>query len=228
MKAADRNANGSTARFVFMIFSLGWSRLLQGFDCDSEVLPKTLPSAAVLTISPLGPYRPMPVRGFLYFGVCPRYRGQLTQPHEHPAHFDRVLAFDPPGLLGVGELGKKHVHMVVALTNGKVPFLDAIVAHAAAQGVVEEREVQIEVDPNQSVQRRLPGAREFAVDRHSDLPARVAGLLNAFKERIGIEVEMLNPLNRMRPSSKFEPEFLESVAPSLGVGVGLAMRRVDF
>ena len=32
---------------------------------------------------------------------------------------------------------------------------------------------------------------------------------------------------RMQPSSKFEPEYLDEVAPALGVGVGLAMRRVD-
>ena len=37
----------------------------------------------------------------------------------------------------------------------------------------------------------------------------------------------MNPLNRMVPSSKFEPEFLDEMAPSLGVGVGLALRRME-
>lgn len=57
--------------------------------------------------------------------------------------------------------------------------------------------------------------------------ASVAGFLPAFRERTGYEVEIFNPLNRMVPSSKFEPDYLDGIAPSLGVGVGLAMRQVD-
>lgn len=57
--------------------------------------------------------------------------------------------------------------------------------------------------------------------------AKVAGFEAAFKERTGYDVAILNPLNRMVPSSKFEPEFLDEVAPALGVGVGLALRRMD-
>ena len=55
----------------------------------------------------------------------------------------------------------------------------------------------------------------------------MAGFETAFRERTGHEVEILNPLARMVPSSKFEPEFLDEMAPALGVGVGLALRRVD-
>jgi type IV pilus assembly protein PilM len=57
--------------------------------------------------------------------------------------------------------------------------------------------------------------------------AKVAGFEAAFQERTGHDVEILNPLARMVPSSKFEPEFLDEMAPALGVGVGLALRRVD-
>jgi type IV pilus assembly protein PilM len=57
--------------------------------------------------------------------------------------------------------------------------------------------------------------------------AKVAGFKTAFQERTGHAVEILNPLTRMVPSSKFEPEFLDEMAPALGVGVGLALRRVD-
>jgi type IV pilus assembly protein PilM len=57
--------------------------------------------------------------------------------------------------------------------------------------------------------------------------AKVSGFKAAFEERTGHQVELLNPLNRMIPSSKFEPEYLEEMAPALGVGVGLALRRVD-
>ena len=37
----------------------------------------------------------------------------------------------------------------------------------------------------------------------------------------------MNPLSKMHPSSRFDPEFLNQVGPSLGVGIGLALRKVD-
>ena len=57
--------------------------------------------------------------------------------------------------------------------------------------------------------------------------AMISGFAQAFAERTGLEVELLNPLSRMLPSKGFDPEYLQSVAPTLGVGVGLAMRRVE-
>jgi type IV pilus assembly protein PilM len=55
--------------------------------------------------------------------------------------------------------------------------------------------------------------------------AKVAGFLAAFKERTGHRVELMNPLARMLPTTRFEPDYLEEIAPSLGVGVGLALRQ---
>jgi type IV pilus assembly protein PilM len=57
--------------------------------------------------------------------------------------------------------------------------------------------------------------------------AKISGFEHAFHERTGLPVELLNPLARMLPSKGFEPEYLAEVAPSLGVGIGLAMRRVE-
>jgi type IV pilus assembly protein PilM len=57
--------------------------------------------------------------------------------------------------------------------------------------------------------------------------ANVAGFEKAFHERTGLPVEIMNPFTRMVPTSKFEAEFLEEMAPALGVGVGLALRRVS-
>ena len=57
--------------------------------------------------------------------------------------------------------------------------------------------------------------------------SRVAGFENAFQERTGLPVELLNPLSRMQSNSKFDPEYLEELAPALGVSLGLAMRRVE-
>ena len=57
--------------------------------------------------------------------------------------------------------------------------------------------------------------------------AKVAGFGAAFKERTGLEVEVMNPLSRMLPSKDFDADYLAELAPSLGVSVGLAMRRVE-
>ena len=55
--------------------------------------------------------------------------------------------------------------------------------------------------------------------------SRVAGFQEAFQERSGLPVEIFNPLTRMLPNSRFDSAFLDEVAPSLGVGVGLALRQ---
>jgi hypothetical protein len=57
--------------------------------------------------------------------------------------------------------------------------------------------------------------------------ANVAGFVNSFNERTGFEVEVLNPLARMLPSKGFDPEYLDEIKATLGVGIGLATRRVE-
>jgi len=56
---------------------------------------------------------------------------------------------------------------------------------------------------------------------------RVSGFQAAFQGKTNLPVERLNPLERMLPSTRYEPDVLEDWGPSLGVGVGLAMRKVD-
>jgi len=57
--------------------------------------------------------------------------------------------------------------------------------------------------------------------------SKIVGLDSAFAERTGLEVESLDPLARMLPSKGFEPETLTDLGPSLGVGIGLATRRIS-
>jgi type IV pilus assembly protein PilM len=57
--------------------------------------------------------------------------------------------------------------------------------------------------------------------------ANVAGFQMAFQERTGLDVEIFNPLARMAPNSKFDPDYLDELAPALGVSVGLALRQVE-
>ncbi len=57
--------------------------------------------------------------------------------------------------------------------------------------------------------------------------ACIPGLDTAFAERSGLEVEVMNPLARMLPSKGFDPDYLANVGASLGVGIGLASRKVE-
>jgi type IV pilus assembly protein PilM len=57
--------------------------------------------------------------------------------------------------------------------------------------------------------------------------AKVSGLVTAFHERTGLEVETLNPLAQMLPSDRFDQEYLDDVSATLSVGVGLALREAD-
>jgi type IV pilus assembly protein PilM len=57
--------------------------------------------------------------------------------------------------------------------------------------------------------------------------AGIPGLDVSFQERSGLEVEVMNPLARMTANKHFDAHYLDSVGPSLGVGIGLAARRVD-
>jgi type IV pilus assembly protein PilM len=57
--------------------------------------------------------------------------------------------------------------------------------------------------------------------------ARVSGLEKAFHEKTDVPVEMLNPFARMAPCKRYEPAYLAEIGPSLGVGVGLALRSLD-
>ena len=54
-----------------------------------------------------------------------------------------------------------------------------------------------------------------------------SGLDAAFHSKTNLPVEFLNPLAKMIPSNRFDQEFLDEVGPSLGVSVGLALRRAD-
>jgi len=57
--------------------------------------------------------------------------------------------------------------------------------------------------------------------------AKIVGFDGSFRDRTGIDVEVMNPLARMLPSKGFEADYLEQIGPSLGVGIGLAARRVE-
>jgi type IV pilus assembly protein PilM len=55
----------------------------------------------------------------------------------------------------------------------------------------------------------------------------ISGFDAAFRGKTNLPVERLNPLDRMIPSSRFDASMLEHWGPALGVGVGLAMRKVE-
>jgi type IV pilus assembly protein PilM len=57
--------------------------------------------------------------------------------------------------------------------------------------------------------------------------SQVSGLERAFQERTGLPTGLLNPLARMESNSRYDLAQLAPLAPSLSVGIGLALRRMD-
>jgi len=57
--------------------------------------------------------------------------------------------------------------------------------------------------------------------------SKVANLSDAVSQRLGLPVEILNPLKNISYSEKeFDPEYLQEIGPLVAVAAGLAMRRL--
>ncbi len=57
--------------------------------------------------------------------------------------------------------------------------------------------------------------------------SKMLGLQDAVAAKLGIEVDVLNPFERVKFNEKdFDAEYLQEIAPLMAVGVGLAIRRV--
>jgi len=57
--------------------------------------------------------------------------------------------------------------------------------------------------------------------------AKVAKLSDAVSQRLGMPVELLNPLQKILCNEKeFDPEYLQEISPFIAVAAGLAMRRL--
>ncbi|SKA17336.1 type IV pilus assembly protein PilM [Trichlorobacter thiogenes] len=57
--------------------------------------------------------------------------------------------------------------------------------------------------------------------------SKMSGLKEAVAAKLGVDVELLNPFDRIKFNEKdFDPEYLQEIAPLMAVGVGLAIRRV--
>ncbi len=56
--------------------------------------------------------------------------------------------------------------------------------------------------------------------------AKVGRIMQAVEQRLGVQVEVVNPLEAIAVNrKKFDPDLIEDVAPMLGIGVGLAIRK---
>ncbi|MEA5113515.1 MAG: type IV pilus assembly protein PilM [Geobacteraceae bacterium] len=57
--------------------------------------------------------------------------------------------------------------------------------------------------------------------------SKVAMLAEAVSQRLGLQVELLNPLQKITYNEKhFDPEYLQEIGPLVAVAAGLAMRRL--
>lgn len=58
--------------------------------------------------------------------------------------------------------------------------------------------------------------------------SKISGIQETIANRLGLEVEHLNPFERLKHSDKdFDPEYLKEIAPLMSICVGLAIRRED-
>ena len=57
--------------------------------------------------------------------------------------------------------------------------------------------------------------------------SKISGFAAAFKQRTGLDTDLMNPLAHMLPSKGFDAEYLAAMGPLLAVGIGLATRRID-
>lgn len=58
--------------------------------------------------------------------------------------------------------------------------------------------------------------------------AKISGVHHALVDKIGVDVETLDPLKRISVNNKvFDPEYITDISPSIVVAVGLAFRRFD-
>lgn len=56
--------------------------------------------------------------------------------------------------------------------------------------------------------------------------AKVPSIIQAVEQRLGIQVEMVNPIESISYNKKkLDPSYVEDVAPQLGISVGLAIRK---
>ncbi len=57
--------------------------------------------------------------------------------------------------------------------------------------------------------------------------AKMKGLLPLLSDRLGVQVELANPFNKIEVDDKlFDPDLMAALAPQAGVGVGLAIRKM--
>lgn len=57
--------------------------------------------------------------------------------------------------------------------------------------------------------------------------SKMPGLRDVIKQKLGLDVDILNPFEKIQISDKdFDAEYIQEIAPLMAVGVGLAIRRV--
>jgi type IV pilus assembly protein PilM len=72
-----------------------------------------------------------------------------------------------------------------------------------------------------------PGEERIVQVSMSGGCSKMVGLKEAVALKLGLDVGVLNPFERIKYNDKdFDPEYLEEIAPLMAVGVGLAIRRV--
>ena len=98
----------------------------------------------------------------------------------------------------------------------------------ALQNVIDTVNGELAAEISRSIDYFKTTAAQESIDRVilCGGGATIQGLTSFLQERLGVAVELANPFSRIQFDPKrFDPEYLQRVAPLAAVGVGLATRR---
>ena len=106
---------------------------------------------------------------------------------------------------------------MVILYNGLLRF-SRVIPNASNEDLL--REIQRSIDFHRIQNREEVVEKIILAGNHLDL----AGLTQSLAQELGINVEKANPFTLVEPAPAFDPNYLEQIAPTLGVSIGLALR----
>lgn len=121
-----------------------------------------------------------------------------------------------PGTIVVLNMSNLDLEMMI-LHNGLLRF-SRVIPSAPSEDLL--REIQRSIDFHKIQNREEVVEKIILAGTHPEL----TGLAQSLAQELGVNVEKANPFILVNPAPAFDQNYLEQVAPMLGVSIGLALR----